>query len=57
MIKENISDLGKKIQARKEVQLSVFTDNMIVYVANIVECTEEILEILELINQFGKVAR
>ena len=43
----------KGIQIRKEVKLSLFADNMILYVENPKDATRKLLE---LINQFGKVA-
>ena len=45
----------KGIQIRKEeVRLSLFTDDMIVYIENPKDATRKLLE---LINEFGKVAR
>ena len=43
----------KGIQIRKEVNLSVFADDMILYIENPKDATRKLLE---LINEFGKVA-
>ena len=43
----------KGIQIRKEVKLSLFADDMILYIENPKEATRKLLE---LINEFGKVA-
>ena len=42
----------KGIQTRKEVKLSLFTDDMILYLQN---PKESIRKLLELINKFSKV--
>ena len=42
----------KGIQIRKEVKLSLFADNMILYIENLKDATRKLLE---LINEFGKV--
>ena len=45
----------RKIQIRKEeVKLSLFEDDMILYIENSKETTRKLVE---LINEFGKVAR
>ena len=45
----------KGIQIRKEeVKLSLFADNMILYIENPKDATRKLLE---LVNEFGKVAR
>ena len=43
----------KGIQIRKEVKLSLFADDMILYIENPKDATRKLLE---LINEFGKVA-
>ena len=43
----------KGIQIRKEVKLSLFADDMILYIENSKDATRKLLE---LINEFGKVA-
>ena len=43
----------KGIQIRKEVKLSLFADNMILYIENPKDATRKLRE---LINEFGKVA-
>ena len=43
----------KRMQIRKEVKLSLFADDMIVYIENRKDATRKLLE---LINEFGKVA-
>ena len=43
----------KKIQIGKEVKLSLFADDMILYIENPKDATTKLLE---LINEFGKVA-
>ena len=43
----------KGIQIGKEVKLSLFSDNMILYIENPKDATRKLLE---LINEFGKVA-
>ena len=43
----------KGIQIRKEVKLSLFADDIILYVGNPEDATRKLLE---LINEFGKVA-
>ena len=43
----------KGIQIRKEVKLSLFTDDMILYIEKPKDATRKLLE---LINEFGKVA-
>ena len=43
----------KGIQIRKEVRLSLFADDMILYIENPKDATRKLLE---LINEFGKVA-
>ena len=43
----------KGIQIGKEVKLSLFTSDMILYIENPTDATRKILE---LINEFGKVA-
>ena len=43
----------KGIQIGKEVKLSLFVDDMILYVENPKDCTRELLE---LINEYSKVA-
>ena len=43
----------KGIQIRKEVKLSLFADDMILYIGNPKHATRKLLE---LINEFGKVA-
>ena len=43
----------KGIQIRKEVKLSPFADDMILYIENSKDATRKLLE---LINEFGKVA-
>ena len=43
----------KGIHIRKEVKLSLFTDNMILYVEN---PTDSIRKLLELLSEFSKVA-
>ena len=43
----------KGIQIRKEVRLSLFADDMILYIENPKDSTRKLLE---LINEFGKVA-
>ena len=43
----------KGIQIRKEVKLSLFSDDMILYIENPKDTTRKLLE---LINEFGKVA-
>ena len=43
----------KKIQIGKEVKLSLFSDDRILYIENPKEATRKLLE---LINEFGKVA-
>ena len=44
----------KGIQLRKEVKLSLFADEMILYIENLKDATRKLLEI---INEFGTVAR
>ena len=44
----------KGIQIRKEVKLSLFADDMILYIENPKDATRKLLE---LINEFGNVAR
>ena len=44
----------KGIQIRKEVKLSLFADDMILYIQNPKDATGKLLE---LINELGKVAR
>ena len=44
----------EEIQIRKEVKLSLFADDMILYIENPKDATRKLLEI---INEFGKVAR
>ena len=44
----------KGIQTGKEVKLSLFSDDMILYIENLKEATRILLE---LINEFGKAAR
>ena len=44
----------KGIQIRKEVKLSLFVDDMVLYIENPKDATRKLLE---LINEFGKVAR
>ena len=44
----------KGIQIRKEVKLSLFADDMTLYIENPKDATRKLLE---LINEFGKVAR
>ena len=43
----------KEIQVRKEVKLSLFADNMILYIENPKDATRKLLE---LFNEFGKVS-
>ena len=43
----------KGIQIRKEVKLSLFADDMILYIENPNDATRKLLE---LVNEFGKVA-
>ena len=43
----------KGIQIRKEVELSLFADNMILYIEN---PKDSIIKILELVSEFSKVA-
>ena len=43
----------KRIQTGKEVKLSLFADDMILYIENPKDATRKLLE---LINEFGKVA-
>ena len=43
----------KGIQIRKEVKLSLFADDMILYIGNPKDATRKLLE---LINEFGRVA-
>ena len=43
----------KGIQIGKEVKLSLFADDMILYIENLKDATRKLLE---LINEFGKVA-
>ena len=43
----------KRIQIEKEVKLSLFADDMILYIENPKDTTRKLLE---LINEFGKVA-
>ena len=43
----------KRIQIGKEVKLSLFADDMILYIENPKDATKKLLE---LINEFGKVA-
>ena len=43
----------KSIQVGKEVKLSLFADDMILYIENPKDATRRLLE---LINEFGKVA-
>ena len=43
----------KGIQIRKEVKLSLFADDMILYIENPKDSTRKLLE---LVNEFGKVA-
>ena len=43
----------KGIQIRKEVKLSLFADDLILYIENPKDATRKLLE---LINEFGKVA-
>ena len=43
----------KEIQTGKEVKLSLFADDMILYIENPKDATRKLLE---LINEFGKVA-
>ena len=43
----------KEIEIRKEVKLSLFADNMILFIENLKDVTRKLLE---LINEFGKVA-
>ena len=43
----------KRIQIGKEVKLSLFADDMIVYIENLKESTRKLLE---LINEYSKVA-
>ena len=44
---------NKRIQTGKEVKLSLFADDMILYIENPKDATRKLLE---LINEFGKVA-
>ena len=44
---------NKRIQIGKEVKLSLFADDMILYIENPKNATRKLLE---LINEFGKVA-
>ena len=46
-------DIELRIQIRKEVKLSLFEDDMILYIENPKDATRKLLE---LINEFGKVA-
>ena len=43
----------KEIQIRKEIKLSVFADDMILYRENPKDATRKLLEVM---NEFGKVA-
>ena len=43
----------KRIQIRKEVKLSLFADDMILYIENPVDSTRKLLE---LINEYSKLA-
>ena len=43
---------NKSIEIRKEVKLSLFTDDMMLYIENPKDATRKLLE---LINEFGKV--
>ena len=43
----------KGIQTGKEVKMSLFADNMILYIENLKDATRKLPE---LINEFGKVA-
>ena len=44
----------KEIQIRKEVRLSLFVDDMILYIENPKDST---IKLLELINEYSKVAK
>ena len=48
------SKRNKRIQIGKEIKLSLFVDDMILYVENPKDVTRKLVE---LINEFGKVAR
>ena len=45
---------NKEIQLGKEVKLSLFAEDMILYIGNLEDATRELLD---LINEFSKIAK
>ena len=53
-VNQGIKNKIKGIQVGKEVKLSLFADNMIVYLEN-PGISDTTIKLLELINEFGKI--